>query len=344
MKIILDVMSGDSGCEAAVLGAVKAYERNRTEVTLVGDEAAIRDVFTKKSLSMQGMTILHAPQVITMEDDPVRAVREKRNSSMSIGLGALKRGEGDAFLSAGNTGALLTGATLLVGRIPGVRRAALAVVLPSSGDHGALLIDCGANADCTSEYLLQFALMGSAYMQSICHVENPRVCLISNGTEEHKGNHLTQDAHEQLTELHEEGRINFCGNIEARDILYDKADVVVCDGFTGNVILKTIEGAGMLLMAKVKEAMTASLTTKLAAAIIKPKLRPLKKMTDYRETGCTPILGIVKPVFKAHGSSDAAAYANAILSAAAYCASGTGEKIAEQITGARAESAKNILE
>ena len=336
MRIILDAMSGDSGCESAVIGAAEAWARGKTEVTLVGDEAKLREVIEKKGVSAEGIQILHAPRVITMEDDPVRSIREKRDSSMAVGLTALKKGEGDAFLSAGNTGALLTGATLLVGRIPGVRRAALAVMLPSSGDHGALLIDCGANADCTTEYLQQFALMGSAYMESVCRVTNPRVCLISNGTEEHKGNHLTQEAHELLTGMSNEGRINFCGNIEARDILYDKADVVVCDGFTGNVILKTIEGAGMLLLSKVKGAMTASLMTKLAAAVIKPKLRPLKKMTDYRETGATPILGISKPVFKAHGSSDAAAYANAILSAAAYCASGTGEKIAEHIAAAKA--------
>lgn len=336
MRIILDVMSGDTGSTAAVLGAVMAHGHTGAEVTLVGEEQQIKDVFIKNAVSMDGMTILHAPQVITMEDDPVRAVREKRNSSMSIGLGALKRGEGDAFISSGNTGALLTGATLLVGRVPGVRRAALAVMLPSSGDHGALLIDCGANAECSSEYILQFALMGSAYMESAYHISNPRVCLISNGTEAHKGNPLTQEAHERLVSLNEAGRINFCGNIEGRDILWDKADVVVCDGFTGNVILKTIEGAGMLLMSKVREAMTATPSTKLAAAIIKPKLRPLKKMTDYRETGATPILGIAKPVFKAHGSSDAQAYASAIASAVDYCASGAGEKIAERIAQLKA--------
>ena len=336
MRIILDAMSGDSGCEEAVLGAAMARERAKVDMTLVGDEQQIKDVFIRKTIPMDGITILHAPQVITMEDDPVRAVREKRNSSMSIGLSALKRGEGDAFISSGNTGALLTGATLLVGRVPGVRRAALAVMLPSSGEHGALLIDCGANAECSSEYLLQFALMGSAYMESVYCLDRPRVCLVSNGTEEHKGNPLTQETHARLAQLHGEGRLNFCGNIEGRDILWDKADVIVCDGFTGNVILKTIEGAGMLLMAKVREALTATLATKLAAAVIKPRLRPLKKMTDYRETGATPILGIAKPVFKAHGSSDAKAYASAITAAAAYCESGAGEKIAAQIAQIKA--------
>ena len=335
MRIILDVMSGDMGCEAAVLGAVTARDRVNAEITLVGDEQQIKSVFIKNAVPMNEITVLHAPQVITMEDDPVRAVREKRNSSMSIGLSALKRGEGDAFISSGNTGALLTGATLLVGRVPGVRRAALAVMLPSSGDHGALLIDCGANSECSSEYLAQFALMGSAYMESVCHVANPRVCLISNGTVEHKGNPLTLEAHKQFAGLHEAGRLNFCGNIEGRDIFWDRADVVVCDGFTGNVILKTIEGAGMLLMSKVREAMTATPSTKLAAAIIKPKLKPLKKMTDYRETGATPILGIAKPVFKAHGSSDVQAYANAITSAVAYCESETNEKIAARIAQMR---------
>ena len=331
MRIILDAMSGDTGCEAVVLGAALARTRVKTEITLVGDEPQLKEIFVKNAISMDGFSILHAPQVITMEDDPVRAVREKRNSSMSIGLTALKRGEGDAFISSGNTGALLTGATLLVGRIPGVRRAALAVMLPSSGERGALLIDCGANAECSCEYLVQFAMMGSAYMESACHVERPRVCLVSNGTEEHKGNPLTLETHEALTAMREAGRLNFCGNIEARDLLWDQADVIVCDGFTGNVILKTIEGAGMFLMGKIREAMTATPSTKLAAAIIKPKLRPLKKMTDYRETGATPILGIAKPVFKAHGSSDDRAYASAITAAVSYCESGVGERIAERI-------------
>lgn len=331
MKIILDVMSGDSGCEAAVLGAVNAYRAAGVEVTLVGDETQIHEVFQKHTLSMDGMTVLHAPQVITMEDDPVRAVREKRNSSMSIGLTALKKGEGDAFISAGNTGALLTGATLLVGRIPGVRRAALAIQLPSADAKGPLLIDCGANAECSVEYLMQFALMGNAYMRDGCHIETPRVCLLSNGTEEHKGNSLVQETHKALQAAHEAGQLNFCGNIEGRDVLSGVADVIVCDGFTGNVLLKTIEGVGMTLMGKVKDAMMTNLITKLAAAIIKPQLRPLKKMTDYRETGGTPILGISRPVFKAHGSSDARAYESAILGAAAYAKSGATEKIAEAI-------------
>jgi len=178
---------------------------------------------------------------------------------------------------------------------------------------------------------MQFALMGNAYMRDACHVENPRVCLLSNGTEEHKGNALVQETHKALRAAHEAGQLNFCGNIEGRDVLGDVADVIVCDGFTGNVLLKTIEGAGMTLMAKVKEAMMTNLFTKLAAAIIKPKLRPLKKMTDYRETGGTPILGISRPVFKAHGSSDARAYESAIRVAAAYCESGATEKIAEAI-------------
>jgi glycerol-3-phosphate acyltransferase PlsX len=322
------------GCEAAVLGAANAWVLEDIEITLVGDSAEINAV---KEKNLEGMpdffNIIHAPQVITMEDDPVRAVREKRDSSMVAGLNALKRGEGDAFISAGNTGALLTGATLLVGRVPTVRRAALGVMLPSSAACGALLLDCGANADCSAEYLLQFALMGSAYMENAQDVDAPRVCLISNGTEEHKGNELTHAAHALLKTAADEGRINFVGNMEARDILWDKADVIVCDGFSGNVIIKTIEGAGMLLMSKMKEAMTATTATKLAAAVIKPKLARLKKMTDYRETGATPILGIAKPVFKAHGSSDELAFQNAIIEAMEYVDSGASGAIAEKFSG-----------
>lgn len=339
MKIILDAMGGDNGIGAVIGGAVLAMKEIDAEFIISGNETEIRDYCQKNSVPMDKITILPAQEVITMEDDPTKAIREKRSSSMCIGLTALKNGEGDAFISTGNTGALLTGATLLVGRIRGVRRAAIGTMFPSADGKGTLLMDCGANAECTSEYLMQFAEMGCAYMQAMKGIENPRIALISNGTEEHKGTTVIRETHALMKEAKDAGRLNFVGNVECRDVLYGKADVLVCDGFTGNAILKTTEGTAMFLMDQLKSAFMSSLKTKLAALIIKPSLRPLKKMLDYKEIGGTPIMGIAKPVFKAHGSSDEKAICSAIKSAVEYCKQGANERIAERI-GMLKEQAK----
>lgn len=331
MKIILDAMGGDLGCEPVVLGAVEARRTSGYEYVLVGDETQLREVFSKNGLAQDGFTILHAPDVVTMEDDPTRVVREKRQSSMALGLTALKKGEGDVFISSCNTGALLTGATLLVGRVRGVRRATLGVQMPTKKDHGVVVIDTGANAECTPEYLVQFALMGSAYAEAFGGIQNPRVGLLSNGTEAHKGNSLVKQTHALLEKLGNHGLIHFYGNIEAREVLSGDVDVVVCDGFTGNVLLKSIEGTASFIMSLLKKAFLANTMTKLAALLVKSQLGNLKKMLDYREVGATPILGISHPVFKAHGASDAVAWASAIRSAAGYAGCGADERIAEKM-------------
>lgn len=331
MRIILDAMGGDLGCEPVILGAVEARKTANAEYTLVGDESQLWDVFTKHNLSTDGFTIVHAPDVVTMEDDPTRVVREKRQSSMAVGLGALKREEGDVFVSACNTGALLTGATLLVGRVRGVRRATLGVKLPTKKGKGVVLIDTGANAECTVEYLQQFALIGSAYAETYVGVENPRVALLSNGTEEHKGTALVKETHKLLAAMGEAGIIRFVGNMEAREVLSGDADVVVCDGFSGNVLLKTIEGTASFLMSLIKGVFMSNLMTKIAALMVKSKIGELKSMLDYRSVGATPILGISHPVFKAHGASDAEAWASAIKSAMNYVNCGTAKRIEEKM-------------
>lgn len=329
MRFILDAMGGDLGCEPVILGASEVKKQMDINFTLVGDENAINDVFSRTGLSREGFSILNAPEVVTMEDDPTRVVREKRQSSMAVALGALKRREGDAVISSCNTGALLTGATLLVGRVNGVRRATLAVSLPTKKDTGVVIIDTGANAECTTEYLVQFALIGSAYSQTYTSVKNPRIGLLSNGTEEHKGTALVKQTHEELVKLGNAGIINFVGNVEARDVLSGDVDVVVCDGFTGNILLKSIEGTAGFIMSLIKQIFMSTVITKFAALLVKDKIGGLRKKMDYREVGATPILGIARPVFKAHGASDAVAWAGAIRSAANYVNFKTNEKIEE---------------
>jgi glycerol-3-phosphate acyltransferase PlsX len=225
-------------------------------------------------------------------------------------------------ISAGSTGALLTAATLLNKRIKGIRRAALGAPLPQKNGGFALLMDSGANAECTPEFLLQFAFMGSLYMKTQCGIEQPRVALINNGTEEGKGDPLRHEAYELLKKAHEEGRINFIGNMEGRNVLAGEADVLVCDGFTGNVLMKTIEGTAGFIMKELKEILYANLPSKLAALVLKPGLSKLKNKMDYKNIGGAPMLGVAKPVIKAHGSSDARAFCSAMEQAMLFAHSG----------------------
>jgi len=321
MKIILDCMGSDLGVSATVGGAVEAVRTHGVEVMLVGDSAAIREVLTKENFPRDGLTILDAQDVITMEDDPVYAVRNKKSASMIVALQALADGEGDAIVSAGNTGALLTAATLILKRFPGTRRGALCAVLPS-GDSRAILIDCGANVECTSEMLVQFAHMGSAFVAGVMGVESPRVGLINNGTEYKKGTPLQVETYQLLKAAGEAGQLNFIGNVEGREVPGGGADVFVADGFTGNVVLKTYEGAGLLFARLFKELLMSNTRTKLAALSIKRELGEMKKRMDYKEIGGAPILGVRKPVIKAHGSSDAHAFASAIDQAKKFFESG----------------------
>ena len=241
---------------------------------------------------------------------------------MTVGLNLLGKGEGDVLISAGSTGALLTGATLLTKRIKGIRRAALGAPVPQKTGGFALLLDSGANAECTPEYLLQFAFMGSLYMKTQCGIEKPRVALINNGTEEGKGDTLRHQTYDLLMNAHKEGRIHFIGNMEGRNVLAGEADVLICDGFTGNVMMKTIEGTAGFIMKELKNIMYANLPSKLAALVLKPGLTKLKNMMDYKTIGGAPLLGISRPVIKAHGSSDARAICSACEQAILFAHSG----------------------
>ncbi len=317
MKIILDAMGGDNAPQAIVSGGVKAARELDTDIVLVGREDEVcRCLAACGGENEPRVTVVGAPDVITMEDEAGMACYNKRKSSMTVALTMLKKGEGDAVISAGSTGALLGGATQFVKRIKGIRRAALGPVLPN-GDKGVLLIDCGANVDSTPEYLLQFAYMGSFYAQRMMGIEAPRVALLNVGTEDTKGGALQKAAFALLKEAHEQGRINFVGNAEGSDMFAGKMDVLVTDGLAGNVMLKTVEGLAKFMFKELKKVMYSSTKTKVGALLIKKDLYGMKAMLDPAEVGGTALLGISKPVIKAHGSSDDRAIFNAVRQAVA---------------------------
>ncbi len=332
MKIIVDAMGGDNAPQAAVEGALRAVKELDCTVTLVGQGEAILQAIGDQGLTdlPKGVEISHASQVITMEDDPAYAVREKKDSSLVVGLKLLAAGEGDAFVSAGSTGALLTGATILVKRIRGIRRAALASFLPTA-KGGALLLDCGANTECTPEYLLQFAYMGAYYAGAVMGMKDPGVGLLNIGAEATKGAKLQKETYPLLEQAGKNGDFRFTGNVEPRDVPFGAAEVVVTDGFSGNIFLKTMEGTGMFLAGRIKEMFLSSLKTKLAAVAMKNQIQNFRKLMDYSEVGGAPLLGVAKPVIKAHGSSDATAVKNAIAQAIRFAQSGMIGRIAENI-------------
>ena len=311
MRILVDAMGGDLAPGEIVKGAVHAQQELGAEIVLVGQRAAIETCLRNEQAELE---IIDASEVITMDDDPSTATRRKKDASMTVALNLLRDGKGDAVVSAGSTGALLTGATLIVKRIHGIRRAALAPVLPN-GDAGVMLIDCGANADCTPEYLLQFAYMGKFYTHDLLGCEDPRIGLLNIGAEETKGTELQKQTYALLKEAHEAGRLNFVGNVEARDVFSGNVDVLVCDGFSGNVLLKCIEGTAMMLMKRLKGIFYKNTANKLAAAVLKKDVYALKSLFDPSEVGGTALLGISKPVIKAHGSSDARAIRSAVRQA-----------------------------
>jgi len=313
MRIIVDAMGGDNAPEEIVLGALNAAADGSMEVTLVGRGEDILRVLERHDIKElpRGIDIANASDVIEIDDDPATAIRIKKDSSLTVALNMLRDGHGDALVSAGSTGALLSGATLIVKRIKGIRRAALAPVIPST-TGSFILIDCGANAECTPEYLLQFAYMGSFYAEDVLKKSKPRVGLLNNGAERSKGTPLQIEAYDLLEKAGADGDINFIGNIEAKDALKGACDVLVCDGFTGNVFLKTVEGAAALVMNELKNVFLSSTTGKLSALMIKKRMKGLKKKLDPDSVGGTALLGIVKPVIKAHGSSNALAVQNAI--------------------------------
>ena len=325
MRILIDAMGGDNAPKAPVLGALRAAAELGVEVALIGKREEIEPL-----LSGAAAEIIDAREVVTMEDDPSTATRRKKDSSMAVALRLLREGAGDAVVSAGSTGALLTGATLTVKRIPGIRRAALAPVLPNGG-RGVMLIDCGANVECTPEYLLQFAFMGSFYAGKIMGCANPRVGLLSNGTEPTKGYPLGKHTYSLLDRAAAEGRINFIGNVEGTDVMAGGVDVVVTDGFTGNVFLKASEGMIKFALGQLKGVFYGSTKNKLAALALKRDFMGMKDGLDVNKIGGTALLGISKPVVKAHGSSNEEAIFSAIRQAVNFCRAGVIEEIEKNI-------------
>ena len=311
MKIIIDAMGGDNAPQAIVEGALKSAEEFGVEMILVGRGEEILSAVRQCGYENlpKGVEVCHADDVVDMHAEAADVVKQHKGSSMVKGLKMLADGEGDAFISAGNTGALLTGATLLVKRIKGIRRAAFAPVLPLG--KGTILVDAGANVVCTPEFLLQFGCMGSFYAGKAQGKKNPKVGLLNNGTEDSKGDGLHKEAYGLLKEAGEKGLINFIGNVEAREAVGGDVDVIVADGFSGNVFLKTIEGTALYMSGLIKGMFMKNIFTKIGALLCK-KGEAIKKQMDYREVGGSLILGISKPVIKAHGSSDARAVRGAI--------------------------------
>ncbi len=309
MRIAIDAMGGDHAPEAVVTGTLQAArEFADVELILVGDEPRIAQLITADGGNLPGnVRIHHASEVIEADDEPVRAVRRKKDASMVVAGRMVKEKQADALVSAGNTGALMATGLLVIGRLPGIHRPALAPMIPTLEGSGTLALDLGANMDASPEHLAQYAVMGTIYRSKVHQLDQPRVGLLNVGTEEMKGNELTKAAYSLLEKL----PIHFIGNVEARDILSGVCDVVVCDGFAGNIMLKSFEGAQKAIFTLLKQQLTSSALTKIAGLILKPKLRVFKQY-DYREHGGAPLLGIDGIVIKSHGSSDAAAIKNAI--------------------------------
>ena len=326
MKVIVDAFGGDNAPQEIIKGAKLAADELGYDIVLVGDEEKIKGEAIKNNVLIENMQIVHAPDVISMEDTPTDILKSKNNSSMAVGLRLLAQGEGDAFVSAGNSGALCVGATLIVKRIKGVKRCAFAPVIPKSNGF-FMLIDSGANVECRPEMLKQFGIMGSIYMKNVMTVANPRVGLVNVGTESTKGDELRFEAFNLL----KDSNINFIGNIEAREIPADCADVVVTDGFTGNVILKFYEGMAKEMFNKFKNIFIKDFKNKLASAVLMPDIREMKKHLDYKEYGGAPLIGISKSVFKAHGNSDAKTFKNAIRLAGEYTKRNIVKLISESI-------------
>ena len=332
MKIIVDAMGGDNAPASNVRGALRAVKELGAEVILVGRGEDILAVLAEDGIKElpAGIEIAHASEVVEICDNPATAFKEKKDSSLTVGLNLLKEGKGDAFVSAGSTGALLSAATLLVKRVKGIRRAAMCPVVPTA-KGGALLIDCGATAECTPGYLLQFAFMGSYYAERVMGRPEPRVGLLNIGAEESKGTDLQRETWKLLKKADAEGRINFAGNVEGKEAVLGAVDVIVTDGYSGNIFLKTMEGAGSFLAGELKKMFMKSITTKLAALLVKDGIKDFKRMMDSREVGGTALVGISKPVIKAHGSSDAYAIRNAIRQAMQFAASGIIDDITENV-------------
>jgi len=336
MKILLDAMGGDNSPDANIKGAVKAINQIKAEVILIGKqeiiENRIKELFGKSIQEISPrLSIKNATETIEMTDGPTDSIKHKKDSSMVVGFNMLKNGEGDVFISAGNSGALLAGATLLVGRIKGIDRPAMAGILPSYKSR-LVLIDSGANTNCRPLNLLQFAQMASIYIRNTFGIERPRIGLLNIGTEETKGNELTRESYNLLKEKSEELNINFIGNIEGRDAFSGKVDAIVTDGFTGNVFLKAVEGLGKFVKRSLKESLTGNILSKIAAIPSLPSMKKFAKTMDYKSYGGALFLGVKKPVVKAHGSSDEKLFEYTIKQAEAFVNNKTVENLMAEFT------------
>lgn len=335
MKIIVDGFGGDNAPLAVLQGCEMAVKEYSVEIVVTGDEETLKKTAQENGVSLDHISFHHAPSVITMEDEPTSILKEKADCSMAAAFQLVKEGKGDAFVSAGNTGAILVGATFLLKRIKGVKRAALASVIPTAtGCY--LLMDCGANVECRPEVLTQFGVMGSLYMKKVMKTANPKVGLINIGAEETKGGELQIAALAQM----KEAPINFTGNVEARELPKGAVDVAVADGFTGNIVLKLTEGMGSLMSAKLKEIFGGAVG-KLAGALVLKKIKALKKSMDYTEYGGAPLLGINQPVIKAHGSSNPKAFKNAIRQARDFAQSGMIEELGNTVSSMKKPESGN---
>lgn len=327
-KIAVDAMGGDHAPHAIIEGCIMAInEIPQIEVVLLGDEVKINKELSKYTYDQSKIEVIHTTEVITNHDSPVMAIRRKKDSSLVVGMNLVKEGKVSGIVSAGNTGAILAGGTFIVGRIKGVERPALAPLIPTKKGY-SILLDVGANADCKPNYLVQFANMGYIYSQQVLGKKSPKVGIVNIGTEESKGNALTKETYKLLEE---DTNINFIGNVEARDITDGDADVIVCDGFTGNIILKNMEGVGKFLFSAIKKELQSSLRFKIGALLLKPMFKSIYKRFDASEVGGTVLLGLNGLVVKAHGNSDGKAVFNAIRQAKNFIQSDVNKSIVENL-------------
>lgn len=328
MKIVIDAFGGDNAPLCNIAGAVKAAEEYGVKIILCGHEEKIKECAKENNISLQNIEILHADEVFDVHDDPNLLLKSKSNTSMAVAFKAVKEGIADAVISAGSSGAVLMGGTFIIKRIKGIKRPAFASILPTL-KNPYLLIDMGANIECRPEILVQFATIGNAYMKKVMGIENPRVGLINIGAEDTKGGDLLVEAHKRL----KQSDLNFIGNIEPRYLFENVCDVAVCDGFTGNIVLKTTEGVATSMMKMVKGVLSKDLKSKIAAAMVMGGLKEMKTKFDYSEYGGAPLMGVRKPVIKAHGSSDEKAIMSAVKQAIDYAKTGVIEDIENALKG-----------
>lgn len=328
MKIIIDAFGGDNAPLSNIEGAVMAKKEYDVEILLCGNEEKIKKCAEENNISLQNIEIIHADDIFDVHDDPNLLLKSKSNTSMAVAFKAVKEGKADAVISAGSSGAVLMGGTFIVKRIKGIKRPAFASVLPTS-DKPYMLIDMGANIECRPEILVQFATIGNAYMKNVMGIKNPRVGLVNIGAEDTKGGDLLVETYKRLKETN----LNFIGNVEPRDLPAGACDVAVCDGFTGNVVLKLTEGVATTMMKMVKGILSKNLKSKLAAAMIMGGLKDLKKKFDYSEQGGAPLMGVQAPVIKAHGNSDAKAIKSAVRQAIEYTKTGVIADIENALKG-----------